>query len=108
MLDGVDLTASRISLAKLQTAATMAPPLIKTEVMAAPVHALQVGEAATAPQTSLAKLKRIAAAMAPLPTRTMPMVALVNATKVGVALHATPTSLAQARRIAAATAQPPT
>jgi hypothetical protein len=105
-LDGVDQTAARILLANLQIATTMAPLLIRTEVMAALAIATRVGEVQSAEQTSPAKLQRIAAAMAPLPTRTMPMVAFVNAPRVGVALHATPTSLAQLRRIAVATAQP--
>merc|ERR1719498_1292230 len=91
-LDGVDPTVLSPWLAQLQTAATMAPPRIRTKLMVALVTATVDGAATAAAQTSLARPPVIAAAMAPRLTRTTKMVAPAPVKKDGVAILVIPTS----------------
>lgn len=79
MLDGVELLAPRTFSALLPTAATMAPPLIKTSLMAALATALKAGAQTLAQPTSPATLRTIAAPMVKLRTRTEMMVVIASA-----------------------------
>lgn len=77
-LDGVEPLAAMTSHAKLPTAATMAPPTIKTRMMAVLVLATKVGVEMVAVLTSLARPRKIAVPTVKLPIRIALMVATAS------------------------------
>lgn len=105
VLDGVEATVTRTSLARPQTAATMALRVTATSWTVARAAAVLDGGATLARLTSLARLQT-AMTMAPPLTRTNWMAALAVAMMVGVGPTAMPTSPARLMKTAVAMAQP--